>query len=131
MENTLQISQDDFVSYMKDIERTLSYQSDLNDLFKKYDVEGYVCRPDCVASLIHLLNKVMDIEKQDDHITKFVFESRFGKNKNSSIKYIDKSNKPRKIDSAIDLYRLIKDLSDENIEKEKDKEVENPLVNTD
>ena len=103
------VSLQDFTDYMDNIEKTLSYQDALNDLFDAHNVEGYICRPDCAASLIRLLSNVMGIDEQDDYITKFVFDSKFGKSNDSSIKFIDRSNKERHIKNAKDLYFLITD----------------------
>lgn len=118
------ITKDDFLRYMEDLEKTVSYQKDLNKLFDRHNIEGYLCRPDCSASLIRILNQVMHVEQQDDYITKFVFESNFGKIKNDKMIYIDKNRKQRKIENAEQLYNLLVDLPEKN-------EVKTELVNMD
>ena len=107
------ISKEDFVSCINDIKETTDYQNDLNKLFNKYNVDGYLFQPDCSAMLIRLLNKIFCVSSQDNYIEKFCFETDFGK-KHVSGMFLDRKNREVTISSAEELYDLLISLVDLN-----------------
>lgn len=107
------VSKDEFVSYIDDIKNSMDYQKELNKLFSKYNVDGYLFQPDCSASLIRLLNKVFHVSSQDGYIEKFCFETDFGK-KNIPGSFLNKRKKEVKISTSEDLYDLLLELYEMN-----------------
>lgn len=100
------LPKEDFVSYMDEIRTVLEYQKGLNNLFRKHEVDGYVCQPDCVSSLIKLLHSIWGEADQDDYIEKFCFEANFGKKSVPNL-FLDKSHQDVTISNAEELYDLL------------------------
>lgn len=96
---------------MNDIKAAIDYQNDLNKLFSKHNVDGYLFQPDCTAMLIRLLNKIFCVESQDNYIEKFCFESDFGKKQTPGM-FLDAKNRETKISNSEELYDLLVSLSE-------------------
>lgn len=105
------ISKEDFVSCINDIKDTMEYQNDLNKLFNKHNVDGYLYQPDCSAMLIRLLNKIFCVSSQDNYIEKFCFDTDFGK-KHIDGMFLDAKNREIEINSPEELYDLLISLAE-------------------
>lgn len=104
------ITSEEFASYLSEIQKAMSYQRDLNKLYDKYQIGICDDNPDCVPSLIQLLNKVMHVSSQDRYIERFCYDTNFGKKQVDDIFY-DINMKPIVIETADDLYHLLLSLS--------------------
>lgn len=100
------ITSEEFTSYLSEIQKAMSYQRDLNKLYDKYQIGICDDNPDCVPSLIQLLNKVMHVSAQDRYIERFCYDTNFGKKKADDIFY-DVNMKPVIVNTPDDLYRLL------------------------
>lgn len=108
--NKFLISKEEFTSYINEIKRAMNYQKELNRLYGKYQVGMYDDHPDCVASLIQLLNKIMKVSEQDKYIERFCFDTDFGKKQLDGVFY-DANMREVTISSSDDLYDLLENLA--------------------
>lgn len=104
--NDIKITKDEFISYLDEIERAMNFQNSINKIYEKYGVGLYDNHPDCIVSLITLLNKVMHVQSQDKYIEKFCYDTNFGKKKNID-PFLDKDLNEVEIKSSGELYDLL------------------------
>lgn len=98
------ISKEDFVSYMNDIKAVNDYQKDLNDLFNKHNIEGYLFQPDCIDTAVKLLELVM--EDSDGWISYYCWDLDFGRCYEDGM-ILDESGCNIKLKTIDDLYRIL------------------------
>lgn len=75
----MKLSKEEFIKAINDVEVTYKYQENLNNFFKKNNVEGYIFQPDCVATVLRLLHVFFNDEDKEEWIEYFCFELNFGK----------------------------------------------------
>lgn len=77
--NKLNLSKEEFVKAMNDVESVYKYQEGLNNFFRKNNVEGYIFQPDCAATVLRLLHMFFDDKDKNEWIEYYCFELNFGK----------------------------------------------------
>ena len=75
----MNLSKEDFVKAIKDVESVYKYQEGLNNFFRKNNVEGYIFQPDCASTVLRLLHMILGERDKDEWIEYFCFELNFGK----------------------------------------------------
>lgn len=73
------LKKEQFVEAIKDIENAQRYQEELNNFFRKNNVDGYIFQPDCTPTVINLLHTIYGVNDKDNWIDYFCFELDFGK----------------------------------------------------
>ena len=100
-----QISKEDFIMIITDLQKAFDYQKGLNRYFKNHDVDGYIYQPDCSCSVFKLLHIMFGEADNENWITKFCFDFDFGRKYKDSLK--DKSNNIIKFSTINDLYNIL------------------------
>lgn len=75
------IEKKDFTEAIMDVMKASDYQNSLNTFFREHGADGYVFQPDCIASVIRLLNVALGTGDKEDLITRFCFDLDFGRRK--------------------------------------------------
>lgn len=75
----MNLSKDDFVDALKDVEMVCKYQEGLNNFFRKNNVDGCIFQPDCSSTVLRLLHLILNDADKDKWIEYFCFELDFGK----------------------------------------------------
>lgn len=75
----MNLSKEDFVDAINDVETVFKYQEGLNNYFRKNNVEGYIFQPDCSSTVLRLLHLILGDSDKDKWIEYFCFELDFGK----------------------------------------------------
>lgn len=95
-----------FVSCIEEIQTVWEYQKSLNQLFRKYNVGGYIYQPDCVSSLIKVLHTIWGDADCNDYIEKFCFETNFGKKPIPDL-FLDQRRQEVTVSSPAELYEFL------------------------
>lgn len=74
------ISKEDFIKTLENVRKVNDYGEDLNKLYRKYDLDGYLFQPGCTIDVLRLLHIIFGDADKDEWISYFVFELNFGKN---------------------------------------------------
>lgn len=100
------LSKEEFVDAIKEIKSISDYHEDLNEFFRKHNVDGYVYQPDGTVTSLKLLHKIFEKADKDDWIDYFVYELNFGKNyEDGCVK--DKNGSHIAMSNAEELYDFL------------------------
>lgn len=102
----LNLSKKEFVDAINDVENVFKYQEDLNNFFRKNNVEGYIFQPDCSSTVLRLLHLIFDNSDKDKWIEYYCFELDFGKKWEPGM-IIEKDGTDIVLKTADDLYDLL------------------------
>lgn len=98
------ISKEDFVSCINEIKAAIDYQNDLNKLFSKHNVDGYLFQPDCTDTTVKLLELIM--EDTDGWISYFCWDLDFGRCYEDGM-ILDECGSNIKLSTVDDLYKIL------------------------
>lgn len=104
------LSKEKFVKYIKDIQTVVEYESGLYDFLTKHKVGGYIFQPNCIDTVIDLLNTIFGESDNDGWINYFVWELNFGKEYKDGM-VLNSESKPIRLDTAERLYDFLCEMS--------------------
>lgn len=100
------LSKDEFIKALDEVEKVNKYNEELNSVFRKNGVDGYIFQPDCTATVLRLLHILFEKADKDEWIEYFCYELDFGKNWKSGI-IINKDGSDIKLGTSEDLYNYL------------------------
>lgn len=100
------ITKEDFKSIMSEVEKTIHYHKNLNDFFRKNNVDGYIYQPDSTTSTLRLLHLIFGDTDKDEWISRFCFDLNFGKKWKPEM-IVDKDGTDIKLETVDDLYEIL------------------------
>ena len=99
------ISKEEFIKVMRNVEDTVTYHDKLNKFYHDNKVDGYLYQPDCVDTVLSLLQVIFNIPDYDDILGYFCWDLDFGKKWNSGM--VTEDNIDIKLENADDLYNYL------------------------
>ncbi|MCD8212184.1 MAG: hypothetical protein LUC17_04075 [Oscillospiraceae bacterium] len=97
------LTREEFCDIIRNIEEVESYTDDLNEVFHKHQVDGYLFQPSCEVDVVKLLCKIFNVPDYDNAIEYFCYELAFGK-KYEEGSIVDTDGKEISLATASDLY---------------------------
>jgi hypothetical protein len=96
------ISKEYFCKVIRDIEKSIRFNEELNSFLNKFNVDGFVMLPDSSGSAIDLLDTIF----KTDLVSWFCWELDFGKDWVEGV-LIDKNGKDIKVSTPEELYDFL------------------------
>lgn len=100
------LSKERFIEIINEVNNVMKYDSDLNKLYIKYHVDGYLHQPDCTCTVLSLLHIIFGEADKDEWISYFCFELDFGRAYKDGM-VLDKDGKVINLSDATHLYDFL------------------------